>query len=309
VELANSARSVFIGPTKPAMMVDAIAAGGGKVVDDPGVAEAIVWLGRPSDEVRSLLHDGITWLQLPSAGVENWISAGVVDGSRTVTSAVGSYGPQVAEHALALILASLRRLVACARATTWAPATVRGSSLRDACVAIVGAGEIGRELITMLGPLGARTVAVTRRGLPVPGADESLPTGRLAEALRAADVVVLAAPVTPATTHLMNAATLAHLRPGAHLVNVGRGELVDTDALLAALDGGQLAGAALDVTEPEPLPDGHPLWTHPLALITPHTANPESLRLASLARRLTENTRRFVAGEPLVAVVDPEIGY
>jgi D-3-phosphoglycerate dehydrogenase len=107
----------------------------------------------------------------------------------------------------------------------------------------------------------------------------------------------------------MNAVTLAQLRPGAHLVNVGRGELVDTEALLAALDGGQLGGAALDVTEPEPLPDGHPLWTHPLALITPHTANPESLRLASLARRLTENTSRFVAGQPLVAVVDPEIGY
>jgi phosphoglycerate dehydrogenase-like enzyme len=290
-------------------MVDAVAAGGGKVVEDPGAAEAIIWLGRPTEELRSLLHGGISWLQLPSAGVENWISAGLVDGSRTVTSAVGSYGPQVAEHALALILASLRRLAACARTTTWAPATVRGSSLRDACVAIVGAGEIGRELIAMLGPLGARTIAVTRRGLPVPGADVSLSTDRLAEALRAADVVVLAAPVTPATTHLMNATTLAHLRPGTHLVNVGRGELVDTEALLAALNSGQLAGAALDVTEPEPLPDGHPLWTHPLALITPHTANPEHLRLAALARRLTENTKRFVAGEPLVAVVDPEIGY
>jgi D-3-phosphoglycerate dehydrogenase len=171
-------------------------------------------------------------------------------------------------------------------------------------VAIVGAGGIGRALIALLAPFETRVVAVTRRGEPVP-----LPGERLAEVWKAADFVVVAAPATGATRHLVGAPELAAMRPHAWLVNVARGSLVDTDALVTALREEAIGGAALDVTDPEPLPAGHPLWDEPRALITPHSANPLSALTRELAARVRENVTRFAAGQPLIARIDPGAGY
>ena len=173
----------------------------------------------------------------------------------------------------------------------------------------MGAGGIGRALIALLAPFGVRTIALTRSGHAVAGADRSVAADALPELLAASDVVVLATPLMLATHHLLDADALARMRADAVLVNVGRGALVDTDALVAALSAGRLAGALLDVTDPEPLPDGHPLWELSNVLITPHVANTPATLQPALVSAVTDNVRRFAAGEDLLAPIDLDRGY
>ena len=154
-----------------------------------------------------------------------------------------------------------------------------------------------------------KVIALTRSGAAVPGAERSLGPDGLDELLSASDYVVLCAPLTPETEGLIGARELDLIGPGGVLVNVGRGGLVDTGALVEALGAGRLRGAMLDVTEPEPLPDGHPLWSEPRALITPHVANTRAQLDAALARRVEENVARFRAGEELLGAIDPAAGY
>jgi phosphoglycerate dehydrogenase-like enzyme len=168
----------------------------------------------------------------------------------------------------------------------------------------VGTGAIGGALIELLAPFRVDVLAVTRRGH-----DGTIPVDRLSDVLPAAHHVVIAAPATPATRHLIGEAELAAMREDAWLVNVSRGSLVDTEALVAALAAGSIGGAALDVTDPEPLPDAHPLWREPRALITPHVANPPASLRHYLARQVQENVARFANGEELLSPIDPEAGY
>jgi len=301
--------AVHLGPDQREDLADAVRRGGGRLVDLAD-AEAVVWAGGAStfpDE----LPESVRWVQLPSAGIESWIDAGTIDTSRTWTSAVGAYSDVVAEHALALLLAGMRGVVGSSRASSWLPDEVGPpqSTLKGATVAIVGAGGIGRAMIPALTALGAEVVAVTRRGLPVDGAVETLPADRVSEVFDRADHVVLAAPATTETKALVGADELAAIGSSGWLVNIARGSLVDTDALVEALNDGTLGGAALDVTDPEPLPDGHPLWTARNALITPHVANPSHLQGGALADRVEENVRRFAAGDDLEGVVDLDRGY
>ena len=286
-------------------VAEAVRAAGGTLAA-PKQADAIVWLGEP-DELRPLLQPGIRWVQLESAGVEGFLTRGVIDDERIWTTASRAYGRLVAEHALALTLAVRRHLHTYARARSWE----RGArdTLDGATIAIVGAGSIGSELIGLLAPWRVRLIAVTRSGRAVDRADASLPAGRIAEVWPVADVVVLAVPATAATAHLIGEPELRAMRRDALLVNVARGGLVDTDALVRALAEGWIAGAALDVTQPEPLPDGHPLWSEPRALITPHVASPPQAAADALARHVGEQVRRFAAGEPLHDRVDPGAGY
>jgi D-3-phosphoglycerate dehydrogenase len=176
-------------------------------------------------------------------------------------------------------------------------------------VAIVGAGGIGRALIEQLAPFGVEVIAVTRRGHDVPGAARTLSADQIGEIWGAADHFVIAAPATGATRHLVGAPELAAMRSHAWIVNIARGSLIDTGALVDALREDRIGGAALDVTDPEPLPDGHPLWTLPNALITPHIANPQAALTRQLARRVRENVERLASGEALIAQVDAERGY
>jgi phosphoglycerate dehydrogenase-like enzyme len=289
----------------------AVARGGGTAAAAVDDATALVWLtNRAEDGLRDLLHDRIGWVQLRSAGVERWVTGGVLDRDRRWTAARGAYADSVAEHALALILAGLKLLPTYARATTWdAGAKDQGLLLRGRTVAVVGAGGIGQELIRYLRPLGAHVIAVTRSGREVEGADENLAAHRLDEVWPRAQVVVVGAPATDDTQHLVGAAELAAMPSDALLVNIARGSLVDTDALVEALRRGDILGAALDVTDPEPLPDGHPLWSEDRALITPHAANPGSAQLERLCHLVEENVRRLTAGEQLHGVVDLDAGY
>jgi len=249
-------------------------------------------------------------VQLSSAGVEQWVRAGVVGGERAFTSATGAFGLPVAEHALALMLAAAKGLPAFARSRSWdGEGGAEARALEGATVAIVGAGGIGRALIGLLEPFGAEVLAVTRRGREVPGAARTYAATDLAQVWPEAHHVVIAAPATAGTRHLVGARELAAMRKDAWLINVARGSLVDTNALVQALRAHAIGGAGLDVTDPEPLPDGHPLWELPNALITPHVATPPEAERRHFAERVRENVRRLAAGEPLEGVIDPEGGY
>jgi phosphoglycerate dehydrogenase-like enzyme len=274
---------------------------------EPGEADVLVWLERGPAGLESYLHPGVAWVQLPVAGVEAWMGDPVLTSGPVFTSARGAYSTAVAEHALALLLAGSRRLPAAARSTSWHRPDTR--MLTGAAVVIVGAGGIGIELMRYLEPFGCRIIAVNRSGDAVDGADETLPVTRLDDACGMADHIVLAAPATPATEALIGADQLARMSPGAWIVNIGRGSLIDTVALTTALAAGAIGGAALDVTEPEPLPADHPLWSEPRCLITSHSANPREARLAALADRVAENLTRYANGVPLIGPIDPVAGF
>ena len=141
------------------------------------------------------------------------------------------------------------------------------------------------------------------------GATRVVDDDRLDEALAGAELVVLALPLLPGTVGLIDRRRLELLAPDACLVNVARGQHVVTSDLVGALGDGTLGSAGLDVTDPEPLPDGHPLWALPNAIVTPHTANTQEMALPLLSARITDNVRRWIAGEPLVGLVDPIVGY
>jgi D-3-phosphoglycerate dehydrogenase len=296
---------IAIGPEDDPELRAAVEAGGGSVgaLEE---ADGLVWSGHDPGALPEL-PGRVRWVQLPSAGVEHWIGH-LPDGPQ-YTSATGAFGLPVAEHALALLLALARRIPEAARASEWEHLRPGVRSLEGAMVAIVGAGGIGRALIELLAPLHARVLAVTRRGHPVPGAERTVPADRMEEVLREADHVVLAAPGGAGTEGMIGAQQLAWLPAHAHLVNVGRGSLLDTDALVAALEAGRLAAAALDVTDPEPLPAGHPLWSRADVLITPHVATPPEAERRHIAARVRDNVERLGAGEPLLGLVDLDAGY
>jgi len=173
----------------------------------------------------------------------------------------------------------------------------------------VGGGGIATVLLRLLEPFRAQVTVVRRQAEPLPGAARTIGADRLAEALPGARAVVLTLALTPQTKGLIGRAELAAMEHDGWLVNVARGGLVDTGALVDALLAGQIGGAALDVTDPEPLPPGHPLWDLPNCLITPHTADTEDMIRPLLADRIADNVRRLAAGQELVGQVDPDLGY
>lgn len=249
----------------------------------------------------------LSWLQLMTMGYDAVEHYGAPRGV-TITNAGNSYAPTVAEHAVTMMLAALRQLPAAIRNAAderWDPSVAaRIGTLCDATVAVIGFGNIGREVADRVHGFGARVVAVTRSGRADPRADETVPVADLHAVLGRSDAVVLAVPLTASTRHLIDAAALAAMRPHAILVNIARGGVVDQAALTAALAAGRIGAAALDVTEPEPLPAGDPLWHRPNAIITPHVAgyggSVPGRRVIDLIER---NIGHFRAGRPLEAQV------
>ncbi len=297
------------GDPRVSFLADAVVAGGGKVVS-PAEAEALVWTDpRQADGLAALLdaHRNLGWIQLPWAGIEPQVAVVQAHPERTWTCGKGVYAEPVAEHALALALAGRRRLDRYAAARRWTKP--QGENLLGARVTILGGGGIADSLLRLLGPFGCDVTVVRSTPQPMAGADRVVPVDQTDEALTGADVVVLALPVTPETVGVIDMARLGLLAPGAVLVNVARGQHVVTDDLIPALEDGPLAGVGLDVTDPEPLPDDHPLWDRDDVIITPHTANTPEMGLPLLAARVTENIRRYAAGESLLGPVDPAKGY
>ena len=306
---------VAIAPVSTDEMQTAVERGGGRVVD-PSEADALVWVDPADPEgLKDLLTTcPAPWIQLPFAGIESFFAAGVIDPKRTWTCAKGIYGHSTAEHALALMLMAARRLHTHVNARSWTSPRGVGSGfgaaerrLADCNVVIVGTGGIGTELTGMLSPLRANVIGVNRSGRPLTNATRTETTERLSELLPEADFLVLAAALTPETEGLIGAPELAAMKDSGWLINVARGALVDTDALVAALQEGRIGGAGLDVTDPEPLPDGHPLWE--LAVVTPHVANTWDMALPELSALVERNVRRYGQSKELEGLVDPSAGY
>ena len=249
----------------------------------------------------------LRWLQVLTMGYDSVAAFGAPAGME-ITNAGDSYAPTVAEHAVATLLALVRRLPdmqANARDARWDQSVVgRIGTLNDATVGVLGFGNIGKAIAVRLRALGARVVAITRSGRPDPLADESIAAARMHDVLGRLDALVVAVPLDASTRHVIDARALSAMRPDALLVNIARGGVVDGAALHDALADGRLGGAALDVTEPEPLPSDDPLWKHPNVLITPHVAgyggDVPGRRVLELIDR---NLRHRLNGEPLEAVV------
>jgi phosphoglycerate dehydrogenase-like enzyme len=275
-----------------------------------GIADAdcVVWTdAREAGELRSLLdaHPQVRWVQLPWAGIEPFVE--VLDHDRLWTCGKGVYAEPVAEHALALALAGMRGIGRYARSTTWSGPI--GRNLLGGRVTILGGGEITSSLIRLLRPWGAHLTVVRRHPRSMDGVAEVVGQEELLPALERSDLVILALALTPETERIVDAEALAVMPDHAWLVNVARGQHVDTDALVDALRAGTLGGAGLDVTDPEPLPDAHPLWSLPNVIVTPHVGNTPEMGRVLLAARVRDNVRRFAEGSPLLGPVDVELGY
>jgi phosphoglycerate dehydrogenase-like enzyme len=272
----------------------------GAPTGDAALAQVWVPRGGGADVPDNGFLDGLPRLQLVqllSAGAERFV--GRLPDGVLLCNARGAHTPSTAEWAVAATLAAQRGLPFFVReqeAGRWTPTT--SSSLVGARVLVVGAGDIGTTVGRMLAGFDVELTYVARtarEGVHV--------TAELPRLLPEADVVIVTVPVTPETTGMVDAGFLAAMRDGALLVNAARGVVVDTDALLAELTAGRLR-AALDVTDPEPLPPGHPLWSAPGLLLTPHVAGAVPDTNARAAAAVTDQLARVLAGEPLVNVVD-----
>jgi phosphoglycerate dehydrogenase-like enzyme len=272
----------------------------------------------------------LAWVHSATSGVERALTPASRERGLVVTNARGVFSRPIAEYVLMMILAVSRRLpqlLELQRERTWQP--LEGAELRDVTVGIVGLGSIGRAVGSLATAFGCRVVAIRRR----PDSDDS---GReageeaadgderssgevtldrvggpdtLPELLGESDFIVLAAPLTPETEEMINAETLAMVKPGAWLINVARGRLIDERALLRALRDGPLGGAVLDTFRDEPLPPMSSFYDLPNVIVTPHTAWSSGRVLDRSVELFCDNLRRFAKGEPLLNVVDPAAGY
>jgi len=305
------ARAIAVAPDTRAGMYEAMCRAvidGGGTLADITVAEGLVWSdpahpGAFPDLVAEARK--LEWIQLPYAGIEPF--ADHLDERWRWTCGKGVYAPAVAETVLALMLAGQKHLHGYSRASGWSRPV--GRILGGSRVTILGGGGITDHLLPLLAPFGCDVTVVRRSSEPFEGANRTVTTSRLHEVLPRTDVLVLALALTAETTGIIAAPELAALPDHAWLVNVARGGHVVTDDLVTALTNDAIGGAALDVTDPEPLPDGHPLWSAPNCLITPHIANTPEMGLALLEPFVAENVRRFCSGEDLLAPVDVALGY
>ena len=260
----------------------------------------------------------LRWVQSPAVGVGGMLGPELVASPIVVTSARGVRARAIAEHVLGVTIALARQLPLVMRrqsAHVWALNEIETSgsvrTLLGRRMAIIGLGAIGLEVARLAAPFGLRVSAIRRRAnLPLPpSVEEALPPDRLFDLLEQSDVVVLSAPLTAETTGLINQQALERIKRRAFLVNVGRGKLLDDDAVVEALRDGRLGGAALDVFTKEPLDAASPYWDLPNVIITPHIAGAMEDYWTPLVALFADNLRRFEAGQPLMNVVDKTAGY
>ena len=290
-------------------LVAAVEDGGGEVVG-PDTAEVLVWAEPARADLLPPMLDenpNIDWVQLPYAGIEPFVEMLRSRPHLTWTCGKGVYASPVAEHVLALTLAGFRAINTYSRANRWSDP--EGRNLFGAKVTILGGGGITEELLPLLAPFGCEVTVVRNQVLPIEGADRVVDSSDLHDVLPGSDLLVLALALTPETTGIIGKQELALLPEHAWIVNVARGGHIVTGDLVEALQEGVIGGAALDVTDPEPLPDDHPLWGFGNCIITPHIGNTPEMGLPLLAQRVSDNVRRRIAGSPLIGPVDVDRGY
>jgi phosphoglycerate dehydrogenase-like enzyme len=291
-------------------MTQALRDGGGELVGLDQEPEILVLdHGNDATQLTDILDrtPSIKWVQLPTAGIDKYREALAAHPDKLWTSAKGAYAEPVAEHALMLTLGVARLIKQRARATAWAE--MDGISIFDTRAVVVGAGGVGLEIVRLLKAFRVHVDVVRRSADPAPGADRTFSAEHLDELLPQADLVIMAAALTGDTHHLIGERQLASMKKDAILVNIARGPVVDSDALARTLAEGHLYGAGLDVTEPEPLTEGHPLWDEPRCLITPHTADTMAMIRPLLGQRFAANLKHWRAGEDLDGIVNAGLGY
>lgn len=299
---------VAIEPKSFPEYAQAVLDAGGTVAPMSQEVRAVIWTDYSQPKALTDLIDTnpqLEWVQLPFAGVDAF--AEVLDRKVRFTSAKGSYREPVAEHVLALTLAHLRIIPERVRSVTWGRKFA--ASLYDANILIFGGGGITEELIKLLQPFRSQITVVRKNPQPLDGAKRTLAFDQLDAELPKADVVILAAALTPETTGLFDSSKFALMKPTGIFINIARGPMVKTDDLVQALNDEVIAGAGVDVTDPEPLPDGHPLWTAKNIIITPHTADTREQVVRLFSDRIRENVAAYISGQGWVGVVDPTLGY
>lgn len=258
----------------------------------------------------------LRWAQSWSAGVDRYLGLEGLMGNDAIvfTNMKGAHGPVIAEHVFAMVLSLARRLPdfhAAQREARWDRRAGSGQfALAESTLVVVGMGGIGREIAKRGHGFEMEVLATVRTRREAPEYVSELGTNEdLDGYLARADVVAIALPLTDETRGLFDAERIAKIKPGALLVNIARGPIVDTEALVAALESGHLGGACLDVTDPEPLPAESPLWARDDVIITPHTAGAAQLTGERRWELFVENAQRFARGDELLNVVDKQAGY
>lgn len=299
---------VAIEPKAFPEYVAAVIEAGGQVVPMSQEVKALIWLDYSQPKALADLLDEnpqIEWVQLPFAGVDAFSE--IIKRPIRFTSAKGSYREPVAEHALALSLALMRIIPERVRTQTWGRQFAE--SLYDSNVLIFGGGGITEELVKILAPFRSNVTVVRKRPNPVSGAAKTVSFDQLDQELPHADLVILAAALTAETHQLFDANKFALMKNSAYLVNIARGPMINTKDLIEALNSEVIAGAAVDVTDPEPLPDGHPLWSAKNVIITPHSADTRKQVVRLFSERIRENVGAYSSGFGWVGIVDPVFGY
>lgn len=281
-------------------------------------AEVYLGLGIPA----SILEAGpaLKWVHTGTAGVGSWLTRPMLERDILFTNSAGIFGPPIAESVLAFMLYFARGLpvaLEAQRRGVWEKRRFDGPDapireLAGSTVGVLGLGGIGREVARRCVALGARVLGLRRRrqGVEdVPGVEVFHDDEGFRRLLRESDFVVVTVPETRETRGLVGREALALMRRHAVLINVGRGPVVDEDALVAALNDGRIGGAALDVFRQEPLPEGHPLWSAPDLIITPHMSAYGDRYWGRQLALILDNIERYLAGRALVNVVDKEAGY
>ncbi|NLM11674.1 MAG: D-2-hydroxyacid dehydrogenase [Clostridiaceae bacterium] len=269
--------------------------------------DAEVIIGQPNPKYLKKAQN-LRWIQLTSAGADHVADAGLYATDNVIlTNASGVYGKPIAEHVFAMILSFNRNLMQYERnrqECKWAPVL----PMRDfygSTLCVIGLGDIGREVAIRGKAFGARVLAVKRTvGNCPPYVNELYTTDDIDQVLPQADYLVFALPNTPETKGILSEEKIAKIKPGAFIVNVGRGTAICQEALIRVLQEGRLAGAGLDVTDPEPLPADNPLWKMPNVIITSHTSGFSQQNWSRHARLIQENIARYVEGKPLINQVD-----
>lgn len=277
------------------------------------VKEADIIIGNIDPDLLEYAEH-LEWLQLNSAGADAYVKRGVLPENVMLTNATGAYGPGVAEHMLAVLFSLQKKLHLYRDNQNQCEWYDEGEvmSLRGGCALIVGLGDIGLYFARLLRNFGYRIIGIKRRPGQVPqGVDELYTMDHLDELLPEADVVFSILPETKVTKNLFNARRFREMKNSAIFLNAGRGSAVNTEDLCQALIAGEIYGAGLDVTDPEPLPSQHKLWNMQNAVITPHISGDfhHPATLYRIVDIVAGNLKRYCAGEPLINIVDRETGY
>lgn len=279
-----------------------------------GDADAVLrWMSKAAFERVLAEAPKLRWIHSISAGVDSVLGPELAGRKLVITNSSGAHGIPISEFVLTMMLAQtkrLRELAALTRENAWSRGRdLQLGELHNKTALILGLGSIGREVAKRAAAFGVRVYANRRHPEPVEGVARVVGEHEWRDLLPETDFLIICTPLTDTTRGLIDEAAFGQIKPGAYLINIARGQIVDTEALLAALHSGKLSGAALDALPEEPLPANHPLWQAPNVWITPHISASSPYTQQRSLEYFFENLRRFAAGEQLINVVDVEAGY